>query len=281
MQFLVLGWLVLELTGSSIQQLGLVVFLYGIPNTILLPVGGVIADRIDRKLLLMATQLGVGVLIAVMAVLTWAEAVTLWHVYLAVALLGVLQALNQPARVTILSDLVGQSNLLDAVAQFNAAVHIGRIIGPPLAGVLIDGPPLIAQYADVWGLGAGLAAKRRLLRVERPLHPAHWRGVQGGISGPRAAGAELYQRFLRHQEHTGTAYCDRARLLLWRIRNVPSAGDSCLRQGPTGFRCHPRRIAAAGLGRWVFARQRVHNLHEQGLALSLAAGVPRDHGRLL
>ena len=158
MQFLVLGWLVLELTGSSIQQLGLVVFLYGIPNTILLPVGGVIADRIDRKLLLMATQLGVGVLIAVMAVLTWAEAVTLWHVYLAVALLGVLQALNQPARVTILSDLVGQSNLLDAVAQFNAAVHIGRIIGPPLAGVLIDGPPLIAQYADVWGLGAGLAA---------------------------------------------------------------------------------------------------------------------------
>ena len=158
MQFLVLGWLVLELTGSSIQQLGLVVFLYGIPNTILLPFGGVIADRVDRKLLLMATQLGVGVLIAVVAVLTWAEAVTLWHVYVAVALLGVLQALNQPARVTILSDLVGQSNLLDAVAQFNAAVHIGRIIGPPLAGVLIDGPPLISQYADVWGLGAGLAA---------------------------------------------------------------------------------------------------------------------------
>ena len=158
MQFLVLGWLVLELTESSIQQLGLVVFLYGIPNTMLLPIGGVIADRIDRKLLLMGTQAGVGVLIGVMALLTVTEAVTLWHIYLAVALLGVLQALNQPARVTMLSDLVGQSNLLDAVAQFNAGVHIGRIIGPPLAGVLIDGPPLIAQYFDVWGLGAGLAA---------------------------------------------------------------------------------------------------------------------------
>ena len=158
MQFLVLGWLVLELTGSSIQQLGLVVFLYGIPNTMMLPIGGVIADRIDRKLLLMATQASVAVLIGVMAALTVAGAVALWHVYLAVALLGVLQALNQPARVTMLSDLVGHTNLLDAVAQFNGAVHIGRIIGPPLAGVLIDGPPLIAGYADVWGIGAGLAA---------------------------------------------------------------------------------------------------------------------------
>lgn len=158
MQFLVLGWLVLELTGSSIQQLGLVVFLYGIPNTILLPVGGVIADRIDRRLLLILTQAGVGVLIGVMALLTMMDAVTLWHVYVAVALLGVLQALNQPARVTMLSDLVGQGNLLDAVAQFNAGVHIGRIIGPPLAGVLIDGPPLIGQQFDVWGMGTGLAA---------------------------------------------------------------------------------------------------------------------------
>ena len=158
MQFLVLGWLVLELTGSSIQQLGLVVFLYGIPNTILLPVGGVIADRIDRRLLLILTQAGVGVLIGAMAFLTVAGAVTLWHVYLAVALLGVLQALNQPARVTLLADIVGPAALLDAIAQFNAAVHIGRIIGPPLAGVLIDGPPLIAQHFNVWGLGAGLAA---------------------------------------------------------------------------------------------------------------------------
>ena len=158
MQFLVLGWLVLELTGSSIQQLGLVVFLYGIPNTALLPFGGVIADRLNRKLLLMATQAGVGVLIGVVAVLSVAEVIQLWHIYLAVALLGVFQALNQPARVTMLSDLVGQNTLLDAVAQFNAAVHVGRIIGPPLVGVLIDGPPLISEQADIWGIGAGLIA---------------------------------------------------------------------------------------------------------------------------
>ena len=158
MQFFALVWLVLELTGSSIQLTGLVVFLYGIPNTVLLPFGGVIADRVNRKYLLMSTQAGVGVLMGVVALLTLSGAVALWHIYLAVALLGVFQALNQPARVTMLSDLVGHGNLLDAVAQFNAAVHIGRIVGPPLLGVLIDGIPFIADKFDIWSIGSGLMA---------------------------------------------------------------------------------------------------------------------------
>ena len=158
MQFLVLIWLMLELTGSSLQLAGLMVFLYGIPNTALLPLGGVIADRVNRKYLLMVTQAGVAALIGVMALLTISDVIAVWHIYLAVALLGVLQALNQPARVTMLSDLVGHTALLDAVAQFNAAVHMGRIVGPPLVGLLIDGPPLIADQFDVWGIGTGLMA---------------------------------------------------------------------------------------------------------------------------
>ena len=158
MQFLVLIWLMLELTGSSLQLTGLMVFLYGIPNTAMLPFGGVIADRLNRKYLLIATQAGVGGLIGVVAVLTLTGAVTVWHIYLAVALLGVLQALNQPARVTTLSDLVGQGALLDAVAQFNAAVHVGRIVGPPMVGLLIDGVPFIADRFDIWGTGLGLIA---------------------------------------------------------------------------------------------------------------------------
>ena len=158
MQFFALVWLVLDLTGSSLQLTGLVVFLYGIPNTALLPFGGVIADRLNRKYLLMGTQAGVGLLMGVVAVLTIAEAIALWHIYVAVALLGMLQALNQPVRVTMLSDLVGQSALLDAVAQFNASVHVGRIVGPPLLGVLIDGLPFIADRFDIWGIGTGMLA---------------------------------------------------------------------------------------------------------------------------
>ena len=137
MQFLVLGWLVLEVTGDK-TQLGLTISLYGLPNIAFLMAGGIIADRMDRKVLLMATQAMVGAMIAGLAVLTIAEAVALWHIYLGAALLGVLQALNMPARMAMLSDLVGERRLLDAIGQFNAAQHAGRIVGPPVAGVLID-----------------------------------------------------------------------------------------------------------------------------------------------
>ena len=137
MQFLVLGWLVLEVTGDK-TQLGLTISLYGLPNIAFLLAGGIIADRLDRKLLLMVTQAVVGAMIAGLAVLTIAEIVALWHIYLSAALLGVLQALNMPARLAMLADLVGERRLLDAVAQFNAAQHAGRIVGPPVAGVLID-----------------------------------------------------------------------------------------------------------------------------------------------
>ena len=142
MQFLVLAWLVLEVTDDK-TQLGLTISLYGLPNIAFLMAGGIIADRMDRRLLLMATQAAVGAMIAGLAVLTIAEAVALWHIYLSAALLGVLQALNMPARVAMLADLVGERRLLDAVAQFNAAQHAGRIVGPPVAGVMID----------QWGMG--------------------------------------------------------------------------------------------------------------------------------
>ena len=145
MQFLVLGWLVLEVTGDK-TQLGLTVSLYGFLNIGFLMAGGIIADRMDRKLLQMVTQAMVGAVIAGLAVLTILENVALWHIYLSAALLGVLQALNMPARLAMLADLVGERRLLDAVAQFNAAQHAGRIVGPPVAGVLID----------QWGMGVVL-----------------------------------------------------------------------------------------------------------------------------
>ncbi len=146
MQFLVLGWLVLEVTGDK-TQLGLTVSLYGFFNIGFLMAGGIIADRMDRKLLLMVTQAVVGAMIAGLAALTLAGQVALWHIYLSAALLGVLQALNMPARLAMLADLVGERRLLDAVAQFNAAQHTGRIVGPPVAGALID----------QWGIGVALA----------------------------------------------------------------------------------------------------------------------------
>ena len=92
-QFLAIGWLVLEVTGSS-AQLGLVIFLYGVPNVAFLIIAGVIADRFDRRYVLIITQAGVAGLIAALAILTLADAIAIWHVYAVAALLGVVQSLN-------------------------------------------------------------------------------------------------------------------------------------------------------------------------------------------
>ena len=97
MQFLTLGWLVLELTDSSIQ-LGLVIFLYGIPNLSFVLFGGIIADRIDRRLLLVTSQAAVTLTVLVLATLTILDSITLWHIYAGSFLLGTLQALNTAYR---------------------------------------------------------------------------------------------------------------------------------------------------------------------------------------
>ncbi|MEE3015157.1 MAG: MFS transporter [Chloroflexota bacterium] len=144
-QFLVIGWLVLEVTESS-AQLGLVIFLYGAPNVAFLLIAGVIADRFDRRYVLIATQGSVGVIITVLAGLTIADMVAIWHVYTAAFLMGFVQSLSMPARFAIIGDIVKPSSILDAVAMQNMAVHAGRMVGPPVAGVIIE----------VWGIGAGL-----------------------------------------------------------------------------------------------------------------------------
>ena len=144
-QFMVIVLLVLEITGSRAQS-GLVVSLYGVPNVSFLLVAGLVADRFDRRHIMMVTQAVVGGIIVALAFLTIADLVSIWHVYIAVVFMGVFQSLSMPARMSIIGDLVDQPSVLDAVAMQNAAVHAGRMIGPPVAGVIIE----------IWGVGASL-----------------------------------------------------------------------------------------------------------------------------
>ena len=97
MQFLVIGWLVLEITGSS-AQLGLVISLYGIPNVSILLVAGVVADRFQRRYVLMTTQAAVAGIVAALAFLTVTDRVLVWHVCADAVLLGVTDGVKLPAR---------------------------------------------------------------------------------------------------------------------------------------------------------------------------------------
>ena len=148
MQFLVLGLLVLDVTGSSIQ-LGLVAFIYGAPNLVFSMLGGVIADRSDRLRLLISTRLGVSVLVLVLAILKIAGLLEIWHVYVIMFLLGTVQALNNPARMALVADLVERKDMMNAVALHTMVNQSGQIVGPALAGGIIElagtGPALLVN----------------------------------------------------------------------------------------------------------------------------------------
>ena len=137
MQFLILGWLVLELTDSA-SRMGFMIFLYGMPTLGFVLFGGIFADRFDRRGLLMLTQALVGLLVLGLAVLETAGLVALWHIYAAAFVLGTLQAINTPTRLAIVRDLVDRDDLMNAVVLNSAVMNSGRILGPALAGGVIE-----------------------------------------------------------------------------------------------------------------------------------------------
>ena len=137
MQFLILGWMVLELTNSA-SLMGFMVFLYGLPTLGFVLFGGIFADRFDRRSLLMLTQTLVVLLVLGLAVLETAGLVALWHIYVTAFFLGLLQAINTPARLAIVSDLVDRDDLMNAVVLNSAVMNSGRILGPALAGGIIE-----------------------------------------------------------------------------------------------------------------------------------------------
>ena len=137
MQFLILGWLVLELTDSA-SRMGFMIFLYGMPTLGFVLFGGAFADRFDRRGLLMLTQALVALLMLGIAALETAGLVALWHIYAAAFVLGALQAINTPARLAIVRDLVDRDDLMNAVVLNSAVMNSGRILGPALAGVVIE-----------------------------------------------------------------------------------------------------------------------------------------------
>ena len=150
MQFLPNGILVLDSTDSS-YQLGLVIFAYGVPNLAFSLVGGIIADRTDRLRLLVSTRVVESGLILALAILKLSGVMELWHVFAVSALLGTVQAINGPTRMALVADLVDRKDLMNAVALHTMVNQSGQIIGPALAGGVIEiagvGNALVANAA--------------------------------------------------------------------------------------------------------------------------------------
>ncbi len=130
------AWLVYEMTDST-ALLGLVGLAQAVPTIVLTLFGGVVADRVDRRRLIMATQAATGLLILLLALLVATDLVRLWHIFAIALLVGAVWAFDQPARMALIPHLVERDDLMNAVAMGSMVWQSSRIVGPAIAGLII------------------------------------------------------------------------------------------------------------------------------------------------
>ena len=130
-------WLVLQLSGNSGTALGVVTALQFSPTLFLTLYGGVLADRMDKRRMLILVQAAMGLLALAMGLLVVSGAAALWHVYILALALGVARAFDVPTRQSFVSELVGADLLPNAVALNSATFNTARIVGPAIGGLVI------------------------------------------------------------------------------------------------------------------------------------------------
>lgn len=136
MQMTAQAWLVLSLTHSS-TALGGVVALQTLPVLLLTPYGGVIADRSDKRRLMIALQSAMAIQALVLGILTVTGAVRVWEIAALAAVLGINNAFENPARQSFMMEMVGPEHLRNAVSLNSVLVNLARAAGPAVAGILI------------------------------------------------------------------------------------------------------------------------------------------------
>ena len=136
MNFTASAWLVLQLTDSG-TALGANIALYFLPVLLLGAYGGVLADRFDKRHILMATQAAYGVVALTLWALVATDVAELWMVYVLSLASGVVTAIDNPSRQSFYIEMVGEEHVRNAVSLNSAAFTGSRIFGPAIAGVLI------------------------------------------------------------------------------------------------------------------------------------------------
>lgn len=136
MQMTAQSWLVLSVSHSG-TVLGVIVALQTLPVLALGPYGGVIADRVDKRRLMVALQTVMGLQALALGVLTVTGMVTVWEIGVLAALLGLNNAFENPARQSFMMELVGPEHLRNAVTLNSVMANVARSVGPAVAGVLI------------------------------------------------------------------------------------------------------------------------------------------------
>lgn len=130
------NWLIYDLTGSTFM-LGVIGFIGLVPVIPISFLGGVIVDRVPRRKLIMATQIGLLAQAAVFGLLAIGGWITVWHIIALDFVMGALFAVDQPARQAFLIEIVPEDDLPNAIALNSAIFQLSRVVGQAAAGVLI------------------------------------------------------------------------------------------------------------------------------------------------
>jgi MFS family permease len=189
MQRVAQAWLVYELTRSAFA-LGVVGFATRAPVIFLSLFAGVLADRVDKRKILITSQIFAMAQAFILAILTFTGAVQFWHVAVLGAVLGSTQAFDAPTRHSFFKDMVGEKDLMNAIALNSTAFNTARLIGPAVAGVLIltvgvGGCFLINGLSFL----AVIVAYLMMRFGERPVPRAvgsHWQELKEGIEYVRS-----------------------------------------------------------------------------------------------
>jgi len=170
MQRVAQDWLVLDLTHGSGTALGIATGLQFLPMLVS-PWGGAIADRYPKRRILMFTQSAMGLLAFILGVLAITGAVRTWQVYALAFGLGLATLVDNPTRQAFVTEMVGRTDMPNAIALNSAIFNLARIAGPAAAGLIIGavGTP-VAFFINAASYGAVLIGLK-LMRPEE-LHPA-------------------------------------------------------------------------------------------------------------
>ena len=157
MQMITRSWLVLRVTDDSPLALTLVTLTFALPMTVVAPLAGALADRFSRKKLIIFSQIGSGVFTLFLGILDFIGVVNFWHIMIIGIFNGSLMAINMPSRQAIVSDIVPDSKLMNAISLNFSSMNLTRVAGPAFAGFLIlllDTSGVFFVIAVIYGFAA-------------------------------------------------------------------------------------------------------------------------------
>ena len=185
MELLVLGYLIFNLTGSAFQ-VGLLALFLNAPRPPLSLFAGLLADRLDRRRIMIGIHAIYLALAAAILALLISDTIRPWHVFLVIFVQGAVKVLDDPSRRTAIFDLAGRHRVVSAMSLETITNNGGKILGPAAGGLLIAGTGFLGAYAILVALD--LASLLLMVRLRLPpratrgiTHMAVWQGLGEGI----------------------------------------------------------------------------------------------------